>query len=112
MKAPFPTHRLADYLRAHGHAAGGPIAAHELTGGQSNPTYRLEVDGRLYVLRRKPDGVLLPSAHAIEREYRVMRALADADVPVPRVHLLCEDPSIIGTPFFMMDYVEGRVFWD
>jgi aminoglycoside phosphotransferase (APT) family kinase protein len=64
------------------------------------------------VLRRKPDGVLLPSAPAIEREYRVMRALADAGVPVPRVHLLCENPSIIGTPFFLMDYVEGRVFWD
>jgi aminoglycoside phosphotransferase (APT) family kinase protein len=87
-------------------------------GGQSNPTYLLEgaeeaegVTSR-YVLRRKPPGPLLPSAHAVEREYRVMQALAGSGVPVPRVHLLCEDPSVIGTAFYVMDHVEGRSLWD
>jgi aminoglycoside phosphotransferase (APT) family kinase protein len=112
MKFPSETGRLADYLRAHGHDVDGAMTITEFTGGQSNPTYRLDVGSRRYVLRRKPDGVLLPSAHAIEREYRVMRALADSGVPVPRVHLLCEDASVVGTPFYLMDFVEGRVFFD
>lgn len=112
MTFPSDTGRLLDYLHAHGHAVDGALTTSEFTGGQSNPTYRLHIGSRQYVLRRKPDGVLLPSAHAIEREYRVMGALAGADVPVPRVHLLCEDASIIGTPFYLMDFVEGRVFLD
>ena len=112
MSFPSDTGRLADYLRAQGHDVDGGLTASEITGGQSNPTYRLDVGSHRYVLRRKPDGVLLPSAHAIEREYRVMRALAGTGVPVPRVHLLCEDTSVVGTPFYLMDFVEGRVFWD
>lgn len=112
MKFPPDSGRLAEYLRAHGHDVDGPLTVSEFTGGQSNPTYRLDVGSRRYVLRRKPDGVLLPSAHAIEREYRVMGALAGAGVPVPRVHLLCEDASVVGTPFYLMDFVDGRVFLD
>ena len=64
------------------------------------------------MLRRKPPGTLLPSAHAVDREYRIMRALAASDVPVPKVFALCEDPAVIGTAFFLMEYVQGRVFWD
>ncbi|MEP7328778.1 MAG: phosphotransferase family protein [Betaproteobacteria bacterium] len=81
-------------------------------GGQSNPTYRVTVNGNHYILRRKPSGPLLPSAHAIEREYRVMAALADSDVPVPRMVALCADDAVLGAPFYLMQYVEGRVLWD
>ena len=88
----------------------GPTAVHQFQGGQSNPTYLLETPGRKYVLRRKPPGKLLPSAHAVEREYQVIAALAGTGVPVPRTYLLCEDPAVIGTSFYVMDYVEGRVF--
>jgi aminoglycoside phosphotransferase (APT) family kinase protein len=84
----------------------------QFKGGQSNPTFLLETPSRRYVLRRKPPGVLLPSAHAVEREFRVMRALADTPVPVPRVHALCEDPAVIGTAFYVMDHVDGRILWD
>ena len=84
----------------------------KVDGGQSNPTYRLRHARGSAVLRKKPPGALLKSAHAIEREYRVMKALAGSDVPVPRMHVLCDDASVIGTPFFVMDYVEGRIFWD
>jgi len=84
----------------------------QFKGGQSNPTYQLIAGDKRYVLRRKPPGQLLPSAHAVEREYRVMTALAGTDVPVPRTWCLCEDVSVIGTAFFVMDCVEGRVFWD
>ena len=105
--------RLSDWLTVHLDGFRGPVAAKVFSGGQSNPTYLLTAaDGRHCVLRRKPPGVLLPSAHAVEREYRVMRALAATDVPVPRMRLLCEDPSVIGTAFYLMDYVEGRIFWD
>jgi aminoglycoside phosphotransferase (APT) family kinase protein len=90
----------------------GPIAIRQFQGGQSNPTYLLETPGRKYVLRRKPPGPLLPSAHAVEREYQVITALAGTGVPVPRTHLLCDDPDVIGTSFYVMDYVEGRVFRD
>ncbi|MFO1324373.1 MAG: phosphotransferase family protein [Burkholderiales bacterium] len=97
-----------------GHVAGyaGPLAVHPLAGGQSNPTFRLRTPGAEYVLRKKPGGTLLPSAHAVEREYRVMHALRDTDVPVPRMHALCEDASVIGTPFFIMEFVDGRIHWD
>lgn len=85
----------------------------QFKGGQSNPTYRLgTVDGRRFVLRRKPPGKLLPSAHAVDREYRVIKALYEAQFPVARPHVLCEDDSVIGTAFYVMDYVEGRVLWD
>ena len=84
----------------------------QFEGGQSNPTYKLETPGAQYVLRRKPPGVLLPSAHAVDREFRVMSALGGAGFPVARARHLCTDESITGTMFFLMDYVDGRVFWD
>src|SRR5690348_13348714 len=85
----------------------------QFKGGQSNPTYRLTAaDGRKYVLRRKPPGKLLPSAHAVDREYRVITALHGTGVPVARTHGLCLDESVIGTAFYVMEYVEGRVLWD
>ena len=85
----------------------------QFKGGQSNPTYRLTAaSGEKYVLRRKPPGKLLPSAHAVEREYRVIRALHPTGFPVARPHVLCEDESVLGTAFYVMDYVEGRVLWD
>ena len=85
----------------------------QFKGGQSNPTYRLTAaDGRRFVLRRKPPGKLLPSAHAVDREYRVIAALHPKNFPVARPHVLCEDESVIGTAFYVMDYVEGRVLWD
>ena len=88
-------------------------ALEQFKGGQSNPTYRIAAaDGRRFVLRRKPPGKLLPSAHAVEREYRVISALHEVDFPVARPHVLCEDDSVIGTAFYVMDYVEGRVLWD
>ena len=83
-----------------------------ITGGQSNPTYLLTSGEQRYVLRRKPPGVLLPSAHAVDREYRVMHALAGSAVPVPRMHLLCRDAGVIGTDFYVMDFVPGRSFRD
>jgi aminoglycoside phosphotransferase (APT) family kinase protein len=85
----------------------------QFKGGQSNPTYRLDTrSGRAFVLRRKPPGKLLPGAHAVDREARVMSALGARDFPVPKVHGLCEDDSVIGTPFFVMDMVEGRIIWE
>jgi aminoglycoside phosphotransferase (APT) family kinase protein len=85
----------------------------QFKGGQSNPTYRITAaDGRRMVLRRKPPGKLLPSAHAVEREYRVIRALHAAGFPVARPHALCEDESVLGTAFYVMDFVDGRVLWD
>src|SRR5215469_7405900 len=103
---------LEAYLRTRVEGVRAGLVIERLAGGQSNPTYLLRNGGRRYVLRRKPSGVLLPSAHAIEREYRIMKALADTGVPVPAVHVLCEDPSVIGTAFYLMDFIEGRVFWD
>jgi aminoglycoside phosphotransferase (APT) family kinase protein len=105
--------RLAPWLRAHVDGAAGEVSAEKFAGGQSNPTYLLRIDGNArFVLRRKPDGVLLPSAHAVEREYRVTAALAQSDVPVARPLALCEDASLVGTPFFVMEYAAGRNFWD
>ncbi|MFQ5346793.1 MAG: phosphotransferase [Rhodothalassiaceae bacterium] len=105
---------LADYLSARLEGFVPPLAVSQFRGGQSNPTYLLaDAAGQRFVLRRKPPGKLLKSAHAIEREYRVIAALhAEGLVPVPRPHLLCEDPDIIGTPFYVMDHVEGRIFWE
>lgn len=88
----------------------GPVTAEKFSGGQSNPTYRLTTPAHTYVLRRKPFGVLLKSAHAVDREFHVQRALWSTDVPVARMHVLCEDDSVIGAPFYVMDEVPGRGF--
>ncbi len=90
----------------------GPMRATRFAGGQSNPTYRLDTPGASYVLRRKPPGVLLPSAHQVEREHRVMKALEGTAVPVPAMLGLCEDQTVIGSTFFVMGHVPGRVFMD
>lgn len=110
-----PNHRfdeqaLAGYLREHLPGFAGDLVVRQFQGGQSNPTFHLAAGGGQYVLRKKPPGKLLPSAHAVDREYRVMRALAGSDVPVPRMHLLCTDENVIGQMFYLMDYVPGRVF--
>jgi aminoglycoside phosphotransferase (APT) family kinase protein len=99
-------------MSAHVDGFVGPVEVRKFRGGQSNPTYWLGTAERQYVLRKKPPGKLLPSAHAVEREHRVMTALRGADVPVANTHGLCEDPSVIGTPFFVMDYLPGRIFWN
>jgi aminoglycoside phosphotransferase (APT) family kinase protein len=90
----------------------GPLSAERFAGGQSNPTYRLHARSGDYVLRRKPPGPLLPSAHAVDREYRVMRALAKTAVPVPQVYALCEDDSVTGSAFYVMEHLDGRILWD
>jgi aminoglycoside phosphotransferase (APT) family kinase protein len=89
-----------------------PLTVEQFKGGQSNPTYKLTAAGAAYVLRRKPPGKLLPGAHAVDREYRVLAALGQQGFPVPRVHGLCLDETVIGTPFYVMDMVEGRIFWE
>lgn len=106
------TQALAAWLAAHVPDATGPVTAEKFPGGQSNPTFLVTVGGRKFVLRKKPPGTLLKSAHAVDREYRVMAALAATRVPVPRTVALCEDESILGTMFFLMEHVEGRIFWD
>ncbi len=100
------------YLAARLDGFRGPLNATKFASGQSNPTFLLRTPSAAYVLRRKPPGKLLKSAHAVDREFRVMRALAGSDVPVPRPHILCQDESVIGSMFFVMDYVEGRNFQD
>ena len=102
---------LSQYLKGAG-LTKGPIELSQLTGGQSNPTYKISDGNSHYVLRKKPGGVLLPSAHAVDREHRVMKALAGTDVPVPQMLAYCEDEGIVGTPFFIMEYLDGRVFTD
>lgn len=104
--------RLASWLRCHVQDFKGDLRAEPFAGGQSNPTYRLYAGPNQWVLRRKPIGTLLASAHAVDREFRVMQALAGTDVPVPRVHALCMDESVIGSSFYVMDYLDGRVFID
>jgi len=108
----FDTGALADYMKDHIEGFSGDLAVRQFKGGQSNPTYVLEAGARRYVLRRKPPGKLLPSAHAVDREYRVITALAQTDVPVGRTYCLCQDEAVIGTAFYIMDYVAGRVLWD
>src|SRR5579859_3968249 len=107
-----PLDRLEPWLRDQVAGFRGPVAAERFAGGQSNPTYRLTAASGDYVLRRKPPGPLLPSAHAVDREFRVMRALAGSAVPVPRVHALCEDLAVIGSAFYVMEFLDGRIFWD
>lgn len=103
---------LDAWMASHvtGFAGGGTLQKFGF--GQSNPTYRLRTDSGQYVLRRKPLGPLLPKAHAIEREYRVLHALGDSDVPVPKVLAFCDDSAILGAPFYIMEFVEGRIFYD
>ncbi len=110
----FDVAALERYLAAHLPGFSGSLKVEQFKGGQSNPTYQLITPSRSYVMRSKPGPLakLLPSAHAIEREFTVMRALADTAVPVPRMNLLCEDESVIGRAFYVMEYVPGRVFWD
>lgn len=105
--------RLQRYLREYLPGCDGALTIERFRGGQSNPTMVLSFDGaRKFVLRKKPDGVLLPSAHAVDREFRVITALRGTGVPVAEARLLCEDETIIGTIFYVMDYVDGRSFWE
>ncbi len=110
MSEALDTTAVVAWLTQHLPGFAGPVQAEKFSGGQSNPTYRLTTPTGSYVLRRKPPGVLLKSAHAVEREFRVQQALAETDVPVARMHVLCEDADIIGTPFYIMDEVRGRNF--
>jgi aminoglycoside phosphotransferase (APT) family kinase protein len=100
------------YLSEHLPGFKGPLSCKKFEGGQSNPTFLLMTPETNYVLRRKPPGTLLKSAHAVDREFRVQKALADTDVPVARMHLLCEDDSVIGSMFYIMEHVDGRNFND
>ena len=108
----FDTAALEAWMAANVSGFAGPLTVSQFKGGQSNPTYRLDTPARSYVLRRKPPGPLLPGAHAVEREARVMAALGGAGFPVPHIHGLCEDADVIGTAFFVMDMVEGRIIWE
>jgi aminoglycoside phosphotransferase (APT) family kinase protein len=110
----FDVAALQSWLAARLPGFAGPLAVEQFKGGQSNPTYRLVTPARAYVMRAKPGPAarLLASAHAIDREFRVMSALAATDVPVPRMHLLCEDEAVIGRAFYVMECVQGRVLWD
>jgi aminoglycoside phosphotransferase (APT) family kinase protein len=108
----FDVGRLEAYLRDHVPGFAGPIVLSQFKGGQSNPTYLVETPLRRYVLRRKPPGKLLPSAHAVDREYRVISALAAQGFPVPEPVLFCAEESVVGTAFYLMGHVEGRVFWE
>jgi len=107
-----PEERLAEYLQMALPGFHGPLRAEKFKGGQSNPTYKLDARNGRYVLRRKPPGQLLPSAHAVDREFRVLRALHGGAVPVARPLHLCTDESVIGSMFYIMEFVVGRVFWD
>jgi aminoglycoside phosphotransferase (APT) family kinase protein len=106
----FDEARLEQYLTEHLPGFRGPLEVRQFVSGQSNPTFLLETRDARFVMRKKPPGPLLQSAHQIEREFRILTALAPTDVPVPQTHIMCEDTSIIGTPFFVMDFVEGRIF--
>jgi len=110
----FDSAALAAWLAQHVDGFAGPLTLEQFAGGQSNPTFKLITPSRTYVMRAKPGPTakLLPSAHAVEREYRVMHALASTDVPVAQMLALCEDESVIGRAFYVMEFVEGRVLWD
>jgi aminoglycoside phosphotransferase (APT) family kinase protein len=112
-----PAHRLDEaalhhWLTANVEGYQGPLAIRQFQGGASNPTYLLTAGGHRYVLRKKPPGQLLASAHQVDREYKVMKALGDVGFPVPKMRALCEDPAVIGTSFYVMDFLEGRIFRD
>ncbi|HEY6642453.1 MAG TPA: phosphotransferase family protein [Povalibacter sp.] len=104
--------RLAAWMRAHVADFSGDLRIEKFSGGQSNPTYHLSAGDRHYVLRRKPPGILLPSAHAVDREFRIISSLARTDVPVAHAYALCEDDAVIGSMFYVMSFVSGRIFWD
>jgi aminoglycoside phosphotransferase (APT) family kinase protein len=106
------TDRLQTWLLAHVPGFRAPFKLTRIAGGQSNPTFRLSAASGEYVLRSKPVGNVLPSAHAVDREFRVMQALARAGAPVPPVHALCADDTVFGSMFYVMDFVAGRVFFD
>jgi aminoglycoside phosphotransferase (APT) family kinase protein len=108
----FDAAALEAWMERHVDGFSGPLAVEQFRGGQSNPTYKLATPGRAYVLRRKPPGKLLPGAHAVEREYRAITALGAQGFPVARSYGLCADEAVIGTPFYVMEMVEGRIFWD
>lgn len=110
----FDVATLEGFLKQHLDGFIGPLEVSQFKGGQSNPTYQLKTPARSYVMRTKPGPVarLLPSAHAIEREYRVMQALAGSAVPVAAMHLLCQDEAVIGRAFYVMQFIEGRVLWE
>ena len=104
--------RLATYLAEHIPGFSGPVTATKFAGGQSNPTFKLQTANTTYVLRRQPPGKLLKSAHAVDREYRVIKALENTDVPVAKVYHLCEDTDVIGSMFYVMEFMDGNVYWD
>ena len=110
----FDIDTLTAWLTRNMEGFTGPMTVEMFKGGQSNPTYKLITPGASYVMRAKPGPVakLLPSAHAIEREFAVMSGLYGTDVPVPRMHVLCEDESVIGRAFYVMECMQGRVLWD
>ena len=110
----FDEARLADYMKSHVEGYRGPARLLQFEGGQSNPTFHItDSGGRMYVLRKKPPGKLLPSAHQVDREYRVIKALSDhTDVPVPKPYTLCQDDGVIGTAFYIMEFTPGRVLAD
>lgn len=103
---------LARWMESNVEGYRGPLTVLKFKGGQSNPTFLLQTPGKSYVMRRKPPGKLLPSAHAVDREYRVIAALYPTGFPVPRPYALCTDDGVIGTMFYIMDNVEGRILWD
>lgn len=110
--ADLPQAPLQAWMEAHVAGFSGQVRAEKFPGGQSNPTYRLDCESGSYVLRRKPFGPILPSAHAVEREYRLIAALHPTGFPVARPYGLCEDAGVIGAPFYVMEMVEGRTLWD
>ena len=107
-----PVEKLGAWLEQAVGDFRGLHTARKFAGGQSNPTFLLEADSGRYVLRRKPPGALLASAHAVDREYRVLRALAPTDVPVPRALALCDDDTVIGSMFYVMEFLDGRILWE
>jgi len=108
---PIAVDKLTAYLEAHINGFQGPITLEKFSGGQSNPTYKVVAKSGLYVLRRQPAGKLLKSAHAVDREYRVLEALKNSEVPVAKVYHLCEDLSIIGSLFYVMEFCDGVIYW-
>ncbi|MDA8981851.1 phosphotransferase family protein [Gammaproteobacteria bacterium] len=104
--------RLQPWIDAHVEGAGRIKRIEQFKGGQSNPTYKITTDTKSLVLRRKPPGKLLPSAHAVDREFKVISALYETDVPVPKTYGLCEDESVAGTAFFVMDFLDGDIYWN
>tara|TARA_B100001029_G_scaffold179491_1_gene189223 strand:- start:388 stop:1443 length:1056 start_codon:yes stop_codon:yes gene_type:complete len=111
-KLKFKSSKLQPWIDEYVLNAGKINTIEQFKGGQSNPTYKVITDNKNLVLRRKPPGVLLPSAHAVDREYKVMTALQNTEVPVPKTYGLCEDEDVIGTAFFVMEFLDGDIFWD